>query len=319
MAFTDIPPLPTKAELKDLPFTRALKIKPEKKLSPEDKSRKLATLRSQAFQDTVQDMFMRTVKGFPSLDSMTEFYRELTTALIKEERYRKDLATLMWITKNVKDCRRELLGRLKDAKTPMQMSAALKGFYGRSASFVQRAVPVCERLREDRALFMTFPSVKDGLFTVCLVGFPNVGKSTLLSKITTAKPEIKDYAFTTKQLNLGYFEAKHHKVQIIDTPGSLNRFEKMNQIEKQAYLAMKYVADVLVWVYDPTPSYTFEKQWAMYEKTLELLKPTLCYVSKTDLLDDEDGIPPKVRALKPLMSPEQVLEKLRELRAEEPS
>jgi nucleolar GTP-binding protein len=104
--------------------------------------------------------------------------------------------------------------------------------------------------------------------------------------MTTAKPEIKPYAFTTKGLNIGYFEYKYNKIQMIDTPGTLNRAHP-NSIERKADATIKYLAHVIIYVFDPTGSsgYSLEEQKKLYEITRETQKTILIYISKTDIAD----------------------------------
>lgn len=68
---------------------------------------------------------------------------------------------------------------------------------------------------EEKSVWLELKTIAD----VGLVGFPNVGKSTLLSMLTSAKPKIANYHFTTLSPNLGVCEALNKRFVIADIPG----------------------------------------------------------------------------------------------------
>ena len=130
------------------------------------------------------------------------------------------------------------------------------------------------------------------LADVGLVGFPNAGKSTLLSVITAAKPKIADYPFTTLTPNLGIVDYRDGKsFCIADLPGIIegaaqgkglgHRF--LRHIERNPLLLFLIPAD------SPNPKKEFEillNELERYNPEL-LHKQFLIAISKTDLLDDE--------------------------------
>jgi GTP-binding protein len=130
------------------------------------------------------------------------------------------------------------------------------------------------------------------LADVGLVGFPNAGKSTLLSVITAAKPKIADYAFTTLTPNLGMVEYRDGRsFCIADLPGIIegaaegkglgHRF--LRHIERNAALLFLIPAD----------SADHKKEFDILVNELEKYNPELLHkkfviaVSKSDMLDAE--------------------------------
>jgi GTPase len=125
-----------------------------------------------------------------------------------------------------------------------------------------------------------------------LVGFPNAGKSTLLSAITAAKPKIADYAFTTLTPQLGMVEYRDGKsFCIADLPGIIegaaegkglgHRF--LRHIERNSILLFLIPAD----------SANHKKEFDILVNELKaynaemLQKDFVIGISKSDMLDDE--------------------------------
>lgn len=130
------------------------------------------------------------------------------------------------------------------------------------------------------------------LADVGLVGFPNAGKSTLLSAVSAAKPKIADYAFTTLTPNLGIVDYRNYKSFVMaDIPGIIegaaegkglgHRF--LRHIERNAILLIIIPADSE----DHIKELEILKN-ELKEYNLELInKEIIISISKSDLLDSE--------------------------------
>jgi nucleolar GTP-binding protein len=237
-----------------------------------------------AVRASLVDGLSRIHDAYPSFDQMSEFMKQLFELDLEVGRVKQALGGVNHAITMIKALTREHLEGIKHCRSADSVVKTRTAYLGRIASVMRQTEKHLQLLNDAREIFRNLPTIDDTLFTVAIAGFPNVGKSTLLAKLTTAKPEIKPYAFTTKGLNVGYFEYKYNGIQCIDTPGTLNR-KNPNDIERKADATIKYLAHVIVFVIDPTAAgYSLEEQEELYDVTAETGKTILVYVSKTDIV-----------------------------------
>ncbi len=263
-------------------------LRQKKKTVRMDKLQKSKVLEKQKITITTQAIHKamnHILMGFPNFTELSRFYQELVRIELDFVEFKRGLGACRWAQKKASILQREYTRKIDSSFTIEHANKHRREFYGRLSSFMKQINKQLLFLDTCRKQFKDFPTIKESLPTACFFGFPNVGKSTLLSKVSSATPEIKSYAFTTKKLNLGYIKEPKKKIQLIDTPGTLNRFERMNKIEKQAYLALKHCAELVVFVFDPTDTYDQDKQFALLKTVEKFGKPTIVYISKTDIAD----------------------------------
>ena len=130
------------------------------------------------------------------------------------------------------------------------------------------------------------------LADVGFVGFPNAGKSTLLSKITSAKPKIADYEFTTLKPNLGIVDLdNHHSFVVADIPGII---EGASDGKGLGHYFLRHIERNSVLLYlIPIDSKDLKVEFEILQKELVKFNPELIdkqfivAFTKCDLLDQE--------------------------------
>ncbi len=278
-----LPTVLTAEEIIDKAYRRASKV--GGRTSKERALNKLATV-----SNVLRDYFKKVIESHPSYDNLPEFYREMIDIVIGLRRIKKSLAAISWADRMTQKIITKGVAQIKGGKDPRKV---LKEVYGRVASIVEQIDDELRFLNEAKEKLKEIPSLSDD-FTVVLAGYPNVGKSSIIAEISTVKPEVASYPFTTKKIHVGFIEEDGLRIQVIDTPGLLDRpISKRNEIEKRAIAALKYLADYIIFVIDPTETcgYSVESQLNLLREVKETFKkPILEVYSKSDLHDLKDRL-----------------------------
>ncbi len=275
----------------DKAFRRAAKI--SKKGSDSLDTKKKTTLaRITASGDIVETTLVGYIQKFPRLEKQDDFFPELVNLVIGIDRYKKALGALNWAAGRTELLKNQSLREVRRTKDPARIEAIKKGFYGRLGSYVKQISKDLLFLQDAKNKFRELPTIDPKIPTAVVAGFPNVGKSSLVTYISTAAPEIAPYPFTTKGITIGHIEDDWRKYQIVDTPGLLDRsFEDRNDIEKQAVLALRYLTDLMIFIIDPseTCGYGLDVQKKLLDNIRSNFQdvPIIVVESKCDIMKTE--------------------------------
>ncbi len=280
-----LPAIPRSQEIIDRAFRQSNRIQDFYKKDYLEKDKIKSIQKIQVIEAVARATLKRIVQGYPQNTDLTEFERNLAYLLFDFESYERTLRRLKWTMVKISELATEYIRKIKSANEVDKVDSLRKSFYGRFSSYIEDLEEYLDSLREIRLKLREIPYIDEKLPVVVIAGFPNVGKSMLISRITNLKPEIASYPFTTKRINLGILESEFGKIQVLDVPGILNR-KKRNVIEKKALIAIEKVANLVIFIIDPTETcgYPVEEQEKLLTEIKGIGKKVIEVENKSDIL-----------------------------------
>lgn len=289
--FEKLPTIHAAEKLLDIALKKTKKIQiPDR--NSHYRQKKTLIAKTESFSTTLTTKLSTYVTQFPSIDQLPLFYQELLHIQFDINKLKQALGAVQWAKKTIEQITSKQLRAMKRTGNLVFLKQKHKEIIGRVSSVLHQINPHLLFLIDAVTIMRKLPTIQD-IPTIVIAGSPNVGKSSLLTQLSHAKPQISHYPFTTKQIYIGHiqtterFETKQY--QLIDTPGLLDRpLQDRNPIEQQAIAALKHLADVILFISDPTETcgYSNETQHQTLKEIQHLFKavPIIQVENKSDLL-----------------------------------
>jgi len=257
--FKRIPHIPTSEKIADKIFSKLKKIKVE---SPRGSKKKRSdysfhkTLYFRQFRVIFPDLdaeLKRIADSFPILEDIHPFHRDLIDVLIGVEKLRTAISRITNTRKAISSIERDVNKKLGQSENADQSKRVRSEAIGRISSTLRNLKEPLEMLIEAKIQLSKVPDFNVFQKTIAFAGGPNAGKSSFVKLVSTGNPEIASYPFTTKELVCGHRKQGFEVIQLMDTPGLLDRpLNQRNTIEMRSILALKHLADYIIFLYDLT-------------------------------------------------------------------
>lgn len=290
-----IAPVPTAADFLDIVLSKTQRKTP----TVIHKNFKISRIRNfymrkvKFTQDTFDEKLGAILSEFPLLDDLHPFLASLMNVLYDKNHYKLALGQLRTCRHLIDQVAKDYVRLLKFGDSLYRCKQLKRAALGRMATIMRRQKDPLAYLEQVRQHISRLPAIDPNTRTLLICGYPNVGKSSFINKVTRADVDVQPYAFTTKSLFVGHLDYKYLRWQVIDTPGILDHpLEEMNTIEMQSITALAHLKSCVLYFMDLSEQcgYTVEAQCKLFHSIKPLFngKPTMLVINKIDVtrLDD---------------------------------
>jgi nucleolar GTP-binding protein len=244
-------------------------------------------------QKTINEKLSTILTDFPRVDDIHPFYGDLMHVLYDRDHLKVALGQVSAVRHIVDNVGRDYVRLMKYGDSLYRCKQLKRAALGRMATALKKLGGALAYLEKVRQHLSRLPSIDPNARTLLVTGFPNVGKSSFMNKVTRADVEVQPYAFTTKSLYVGHTDYNYHVWQVIDTPGILDHaLEERNVIEMQAITALAHLRATILFFMDLSGQcgYTVAQQLSLFHSIRPLFtgKPLVVVLNKCDVatLDD---------------------------------
>ncbi|XP_071942067.1 GTP-binding protein 4-like [Antedon mediterranea] len=260
-------------------------------------------------QQNYHDKLTQIINDFPKLEDIHPFYADLMNVLYDKDHYKLALGQINTARHLIDNVARDYVRLMKYGDSLYRCKQLKRAALGRMCTIMKRQNQSLQYLEQVRQHLSRLPAIDPMTRTLLICGFPNVGKSSFMNKVTRADVEVEPYAFTTKSLFVGHMDFRYLRWQVIDTPGILDHpLEERNTIEMQAITALAHLRACVLYFMDLSEQcgHSIESQIELFESIKPLFsnKPLVVVINKIDIVKPDELSPEKQKLLEQFKSEE---------------